>query len=280
MRKYFMVAFVATTFLAANVSAQVSLPAASTTETIRQDFGLGRIELVYSRPNIKGRSYFKENSDLAPLGKIWRTGANSSTKLKFSDKVIVGGKSLDTGTYVLYTVPNKNDWDIIINKGVNNWGSDGYKESEDVVRFKVPANKMKDEVETFTMQFANIANESCELHLMWGNTVVKIPITTNIRDRIRTQVENALKGEKKPYTQAATFYFEWDKDYAKALDNVNKAIEASPKSPSLYLLKGKIQNAMGDKQAAKASANKCIELATAAKVDEYVNQANYFLKHM
>ncbi|MGL1645727.1 DUF2911 domain-containing protein, partial [Vibrio parahaemolyticus] len=70
-------------------NAQVRMPAPSSTQTITQDFGLGKIELTYSRPNIKGRTVFKENSELAPLGKVWRTGANASTKIKFTDPVSI-----------------------------------------------------------------------------------------------------------------------------------------------------------------------------------------------
>ncbi|TMN75494.1 hypothetical protein CWB64_18615 [Pseudoalteromonas sp. S410] len=88
---------------------------------------MGRIELTYSRPNIKGRPLFKEGSELAPLGKLWRTGANAATRLYFSDNVMMGGKLLDTGSYVLYTIPGKETWEIIVNKGLNNWGTDGYK---------------------------------------------------------------------------------------------------------------------------------------------------------
>src|SRR5215469_8987211 len=118
--------------------AQVQLPQLSPTASITQNFGIGKVTLVYSRPSIKGRTVFMENSDLAPLGKLWRTGANAATRLTFTDKVNFGGKDLDTGSYVLYTIPGSSEWEIILNKGLNNNGTDGYKESEDVVRFKVP----------------------------------------------------------------------------------------------------------------------------------------------
>jgi hypothetical protein len=76
---------------------QVRMPQPSSTQKISQEFGLGRIELTYSRPNIKGRPLFKEGSELAPLGKLWRTGANAATRLYFSDNVMMGGKVYDTG---------------------------------------------------------------------------------------------------------------------------------------------------------------------------------------
>jgi tetratricopeptide (TPR) repeat protein len=269
MKKLFLLATIAA--FSMNLMAQVSMPAPSTTQTIKQAFGIGSIELTYSRPSIKGRKVFAEGSELAPLGKLWRTGANAATKLKFTDFVSIGGKKLDSGTYVLYTIPNNNEWEIIINKGIENWGVDGYKESEDVVRLKVPVTKIGDNIETFTMQFADVKNESCELHLMWGNVAIKVPIATDIKDRLRKQVETAL--QKAPYQQAANFYFEWDKNYPKALENINKAIEGNPKAFWMYMTKAKIEKEMGDKKAAKMSAEKTIELATQEKNDDYVRQA-------
>ncbi|TAG32116.1 MAG: DUF2911 domain-containing protein [Sphingobacteriia bacterium] len=258
--------------------AQIKMPQPSTTQKISQDFGLGRIDLTYSRPNIKGRAMLKENSELVPLNQLWRTGANGATRLYFTDKVTIGGSSLDTGAYVLYTIPGKEYWEIVINKGLSNWGTDGYKASEDVVRFKVKAAKMGGAaMETFTFQFANVQAESVELHLMWGNVAVSIPISTNVKDRIRSQVEKALGAETvnpNAYYAAANFYYEWDKDFNKALVNAQKATEANPKAFWIFLLTAKIQKELGDKVSAKASAEKCIAIATAADNKDYVRMAN------
>lgn len=259
--------------------AQVPLPQLSPTATVIQNFGVGKITLVYSRPSIKERTLFAENSDLAPLGKLWRTGANAATQLSFTDKVTFGGKNIDTGSYALYTIPGANEWEIILNRGYNNSGTDGYKESDDVARFKVPAENGTDlNVETFTIEFLNIKAESCDLALLWGNTIVVIPITTNFKDKARAGIEAALKTDKKPYWQAASFYYEYDKDYAKALENVNHAIETNKDAFYMYMLKARIQKELGDKTGAKASAEKTIELATTAKNDDYVRQANELLK--
>ncbi|MBY0480372.1 MAG: DUF2911 domain-containing protein [Chitinophagaceae bacterium] len=266
-----------------SAQSQVKMPAPSSTQTIYQDFGMGKLELTYSRPNIKGRSLFKENSDLAPLNKLWRLGANAATKIKFTDNVTIGGKLLDTGSYVLYAIPGKEYWEIIINKGLNNWGTDGYKESEDVVRFKIKSEKMGAPVETFTMQFAAIQAETCEIHIMWGNTAVAIPVSTNVKSRLKAQIEKELAADKvNPaiYQMAANFYFEWDKDLNKALDNVKKATTATPNGFWLFLLEAKIEKAMGDKVASKTSAEKCIALATSAKNDDYVKQASDLIKKL
>lgn len=228
---------------------------------------MGTIELTYSRPGTKDRKIF---GDLVPYNKIWRTGANAATIIKFSEPVEIKGKKIDTGSYALYTIPGVEFWEIVLNKGTSNWGSAGYKEEDDVARIKVEPMKMGSKVETFTMQFAEIKPESCELHIMWDKTAVVVPITANIKDKIRAQIEAAMKTDKKPYWQAAQFYNEYEKNSAKALENATKATEADPKAYWIWLYKAKIQKEMGDKAGALASANKSLELAKADKNEDYV----------
>ena len=257
--------------------AQVKMPQSSTTQTIKQEFGMGAIELTYSRPVAKGRKIY---GDLVPYNKLWRTGANAATRITFTDPVEMGGKKVDTGTYVLYSIPGLDSWEIILNKGLNNWGTDGYKESEDVVHFRVEPIKVKANIETFTMQFTNVKPESCELHIMWAKTTVSIPVTANIKDRLRVQIEKAMQTDKKPYWQAAQFYNEYEHNQTKALENCTKAIEANNKAFWIYLYKAKIQKETGDKAGAKASALKSLELAKEAKNDDYVKMNEELLRKL
>ncbi|MFN4973756.1 MAG: DUF2911 domain-containing protein [Bacteroidota bacterium] len=267
-------------FITLSASAQIRMPQPSPTQRVIQDFGLGQIEIIYSRPSLKGRVPFKEKGEVAPLGDMWRTGANSSTKLRFTEQVMMGGKLIDSGLYVLYTIPGKDYWEIIINKGINNSGTDGYKTSEDVHRFTVKPAKAA-AVETFTIGIANIKPESCELQLMWGNTLVAIPMSVDLRDKIRASVEKALSAtpvSPAAYSAAANFYYEWDKDLNKALSNISKATEANPKAFWLFLQQARIQNDLGDKASAKTSAQKCVDLATEANNKDYVRMATELLK--
>ena len=151
MKKLFY-AILALVFVNAGVSAQaVKTPAPSPTQTIKQDFALSSIEIVYSRPNMKGRVVF---GDLAPYGKLWRTGANGATKVTFGEDVNVGGVAVKAGSYALYTIPNKDEWEVILNKGINNWGIDGYQATDDVAKFKVKPMMSPMNIETFTMSVA------------------------------------------------------------------------------------------------------------------------------
>jgi hypothetical protein len=259
------------------VDAQMKMPAPSPTQTIKQDFALGSIELKYSRPSIKGRKIF---GDLVPYNVVWRTGANGATIIKFNDAVEMGGKKIDTGSYALYTIPTEGMWEIILNKGTSNWGSTGYKESDDVVHFKVPTMKMKDALETLTMQFANIKPQSCELHIMWDKTAVAVPITALIKDRMRAALEKDMMGEKKPYWNAAQFYNEYDKNNAKALENITAAVKVQPKAYWMWIYKAKIEQAMGDKAAAMASSKTSLELAKEEKNDDYVKMNEDLMKKL
>ncbi|MBK7434360.1 MAG: DUF2911 domain-containing protein [Chitinophagaceae bacterium] len=275
--KQFIPAFLAFLFISLTGSAQVKMPAPSPTQTIKQDFGLGTIELTYSRPAAKGRRIF---GDLVPYNKLWRTGANGATKIVLSEALEIGGKKLDSGTYVIYTIPGMESWEIIINKGIKNWGIDGYKESEDVARFRVEPIKMKNKLESFTMQFADIKPESCELHLMWAKTAVVIPIKAQIREKIKAQIASAMEKEKKPYWQAAQFYKEYEENLSKALEYCTKACEENEKAFWIWLYKARIQKDMGDKEGARASANKSLELAKEAKNDDYVKMNEELLKKL
>lgn len=277
MKKLILAVLVITTFCINNSYGQVKMPAPSPTQTIKQDFGIGTIELTYSRPSAKGRKVF---GDLVPDGKLWRTGANTATRICFSDPVEVGGKKLDSGTYVLYTIPNQDSWEVILNKGLKNSGVDGYKESEDVARFKTESIKTKSAVETFTIQFSDITAESCNLQLMWENKIVNIPIKTDIKVKVKAQIEAAMLTDNKPYWQAAQFYNEYDKNLPKALENVNKAIEANQKAFWMYLYKARIQKEMGDKAGALVSSNTSLTLAKEANNNDYVRMNEKLQKEL
>jgi tetratricopeptide (TPR) repeat protein len=249
------------------LQAQVKMPPPSPTQTIKQEFALGNIEVRYSRPVTKGRKVF---GDLVPFNKLWRTGANAATVIKFTDVVEIKGKKIDTGSYALYTVPGYDSWEIILNKGINNWGIEGYKESEDVVRFRIEPMRMKDQAESFTLQFENVKPESCELQVRWEKTAVVIPINASIKERLRAQINAAMLSDQKPFWQAAQFYHEYDKNPRKALEFARKAVEENPKAYWIWLYKANIEKETGDKKAAMESSKKSMEYAREAKNDDYV----------
>lgn len=258
-------------------NAQVKTPAASPAQTIKQDFGLSYIELSYARPGMKGRKIF---GDLVPFGKVWRTGANAATTLTFGDDVIIGGKTIPAGKYGLLSIPDKQSWTLIITKQTNVTSPAAYKQEEDVVRVTAKVNNAPMRAETFTMQFANVKAESCELHIRWDNVGVALPIKTDIDGKIMASIEESMRSEKPAYGTAAAYYLENGKDINKAIEWYNKAVEAQPNA---FWLKHQLARAYakaGKKSLAKEMALKSIDQARAAKNEDYVQLNNKLLAEL
>ena len=249
-----------------NANAQIKTPAPSPTQTIKQDFGISSVELVYSRPGIKGRKIF---GDLVPWNAVWRTGANSATRIKFNDDVTFGGQPLKAGEYALYTVPNENEWEVIINKGSANWGTD-YKKEDDIFRVKVKPMKLDQTVETFTMQFANVKPTTADLQIIWDKTAVAVPISTDIDKKVMAQIDDLINKDNRPYFQSAMYYVETGKDLNQALQWFNKAIEQNPNAFYMYYQKANTLAKLGRKDEAKTTAQRSIVLAREQKNDDYV----------
>ncbi|TDQ06986.1 DUF2911 domain-containing protein [Pedobacter metabolipauper] len=266
LRTAVLIALIVT--LQSEIKAQgVKMPQASTSQTITQNFGLGKITLNYSRPNTKGRKIF---GALEPYGTVWRTGANSATMITFTEAVKIEGKDLPAGEYGLFTIPGKDEWAVIINKGAKQWGAYEYKESEDVLRVTVKAAKLKEKVETFTIQFTDVYPTTAKLQLMWENTGITLNLTTDVDTKVMASIDEAMKGDKKPYFQAAQYYFENGKDINKALEWASAAETADPKATYIKLWKARIQLKMGDKAGAVATSESGLKLATETKNQEYV----------
>ena len=255
------------------------MPAPSPTQFIKQDFGLSSIELTYSRPSLKGRNVF---GTVVMYDSLWRTGANSATKIKFNDPVEILGHKVDTGIYAIYTIPHKNgEWTFILNKGFNNSGTSGYNESEDVFRQEIKSTKITNKIETFTMEFTDIKAGSCNLSIRWDNVVLNVPIMEDIKDKLRSQLESALSSDKKPYWQAAQFYNEYDNNKPKALEMVNDAIAQNEKPPFFMVYyKAKIQKEMGDKKGALATSKESLKLSQDAGNGEYVLMNEKMIKEL
>jgi hypothetical protein len=245
----------------------IKTPQPSPTQTIKQDFGVGNIELSYSRPGVKGRKVF---GDLVPFGKVWRTGANSATTLNFSDSVTIGGTKMAPGKYGLLSIPGKDEWTMIITKQTDVTSPAAYKPESDVVRVKVKPVMLSQPVENFTMQFANVKPSSTDLQVMWDNIAVVLPISTDVESKVMAQINSLMNNDNRPYFQAAMYYMETGKDLNQASAWLDKAIEQNPNAFWVYHQKANALARLGKKAEAKAAAMKSTELAKAAKNDDYV----------
>lgn len=258
-----------------SINAQVKLPAPSSTQTIIQEFGLGKITLTYSRPNVKGRKIF---GGMEPMDKVWRTGANAATVITFTDAVKIEGQDLPAGEYGLFSIPNANEWTVIFSKNPKQWGAYTYDQKDDVLRVKVKTKAIKDKVETLTLQFANVSESKAQLQMMWENLSFTVNLTTDVDAKAMANIEEAMKSEKKPYMQSAIYYFTNGKDLKTALAWMVEADKADPKMPWTKLWLGKMQLKSGDKAAAAESAKAGVALATTMKNDEYIKLNSQLLE--
>ncbi len=130
---------------------------------------------------------------------------------------------------------------------------------------------MQDNMETFTMQFANVFPTTGELHLMWEHTAIIIHLTTDIDTKVMARIDSAMQTAKKPYYDAVIYYWNNNKDMDKALIWANE-LEKVPGMPPMVakLWKARVQLKKGDKAAAAVTAQEGIVAAENAKSDEYV----------
>ncbi|MCX6141156.1 MAG: DUF2911 domain-containing protein [Candidatus Kapabacteria bacterium] len=249
----------ATALVSLPLSAQdLKLPALSPTSTISQEFSTSKMEIVYSRPSMRGRTVF---GDLVPYGIVWRTGANAATKVTFGEDVMIGDSTVKAGSYSFYSVPGMSEWEIILNKNTGNWGAMGYETKDDVVRLKVKPTTLPEAVETFTISIGNISFSSCTIDLAWERVHVSVPVKANNQERLKTNIEKAINNPTIPYQQAATYYFETNQNLDVALDYASKAAEKNPKGYWLFMMKARIAAKLGKNDVAREAANKTIEVA-------------------
>ncbi|HEV7672899.1 MAG TPA: DUF2911 domain-containing protein [Candidatus Angelobacter sp.] len=131
-----------------------------------------QVTIDYGRPFLKGR---KLGQELAPYGKVWRTGADEATTLTTETDLNVGGVKVPAGKYTLYTLPSEGTWKLIINKQTGQWGT-RYDESQDLGRVDMEESALPQSVEQFTISFSADKEGTAELNMDWGNTRVSVPL--------------------------------------------------------------------------------------------------------
>ena len=237
----------------------MEFPSASPRITVKQRVGLTNIEIEYSRPGAKGRQIF---GGIVPYGKIWRTGGNEATKITFSTAVKLNGVDVAAGAYALMTIPEKDEWTIVLNGKTAQWGVYKYDEKEDVLRFKAKSARNGNLVETFAIDFIDVKDDSVVIQLAWGDTTAAINVQLDFVDDVVAQIKETMASdeEKKPYYMAAQFYYKHNLDNQQALEWINEALQ---RSDGMYpsALKAEILERAGDKQGAIAAAKHTIEIA-------------------
>lgn len=252
------------------------VPPTNPQASVLQFIGATEVEVAYSRPGVKGRKIFGE---LVPYEKVWRTGADNATRIRFSTPVKVGGVDVPAGTYELFTIPRPSEWTVILQRFQQQWGAYSYDPANDVARVNVKAARPADPAETFAITFNDLTSNAATMNIVWARTRVPVRIEVDVVAQVVPQIEAAMKAEgKKPYLRAAMFYYENDLDIDKAAEWITAAVEENPKHIGLLHRKALILAKQGNSEGALDAARKSMAGAATSSPDlkaEYtrLNQA-------
>lgn len=258
------------------MTAQINTPAPSPSSKMEQEVGLTKVTVEYSRPSVKGRKIFAADG-LVPYGELWRTGANSATKVTFSDDVKVAGKDLPAGSYALLTKPGASVWNIHFYKyDKSGWSS--YKDKTPTVAVDAKPQKMAMNVESFLINIGEMKSNKASLELVWENTLVEIPFEVEVESKVEADIKRVMAGPGRgDYYAAARYYYDNDKGDAQALEWIQKANEIDAKFWQLRL-ESQILAKMGKQIDAIAAAERSKEMAMKADNQDYVRRNDASIK--
>jgi len=267
--KHFCLPFFIFTFSLSN--GQINPPLASPPARLQQRVGLTDFSVVYSRPAKRGRIIM---GNLVPYGRIWRVGANESTKLSISDDITIEGYPIPKGTYALYAIPQKDEWTVIIHKNTSHWG-DGrtnYDPAEDLVRFTVKPETIPYVQENLLIEFDGLNHNSANMVWLWENTKISFSIQVDTEKKMMEQINRQIKENPNAdtYYQAARYLQEEGKMQQEALAWLEKAHALTGDKYYIHRVWSLVLEQTGDYRSAIIHAEKSKILAAGEGKDEFV----------
>jgi tetratricopeptide (TPR) repeat protein len=256
-------------FLTSQIQAQfenpVKLPAASPKAKVHQQVGVTDIAISYHRPLVKGREIFGK---LIPYDKVWRTGADENTIIKFSTDVTIDNKLIKAGTYGLHTIPNKNNWTIILNSETKAWGSYFYDKSKDVIRFNATP-KNSDHQEAMSFSFKNIKTDGITVELNWAKTSVSFDVNMDskhlVNENIKSQLNSLPWWGWTGLFNAAQYNLNNNVYLEDALNWVNRSVQNNRNYNNL-VLKANILEKLGKTKEANGLRNQALTIGTVSEL--------------
>jgi len=252
------------------VGAQIQTPAPSPESQLSQRVGLTDVTINYSRPSMRNRVIF---GNLVPYNRIWRTGANARTKITFSGEVSVEGNSINPGTYAIFSIPQQNEWEIVLYSDYQGNGAPKTLDEDKVVARIVSkvANKVSS-LETFTIGIDNVTSNSFDLGISWENSHVSIPFSVPTDQAVMSSINKTMAGPSAAdYYAAATYMREGGKSIEQSNMYIDKAMSMLEK-PGFWQLRQQslIYAAAGNKKEAIEIAKKSLEASITAGNDDYI----------
>jgi len=252
---------------------QIETPQPSPAAEIDQIVGLTEMHIEYSRPSMRGREIF---GNLVPYNKIWRTGANASTKISFSTDVEINGQMVAAGQYSIFTVPNESEWEFILYSDTSVRGVPRDWDDKNVVLSIMVEIKKHPEpisIETFTIAFDALNNNYAVMSMMWDDVYAPVTINVPTKDIVEKNIQKVMSEEPKAsdYYAAAVYYMQENVNLSMAVKWMDKAMEMS-ENPQFWQLRQQslIYAANGDLKGAIRIAKKSLEAAKTANNQDYI----------
>ncbi len=252
-----------------SVFSEYDVPRLSPKAFVSHTVGYTSITINYSRPAAINRKIF---GGLVPFNKLWRTGANEATTIKFTTDVTIKGKKIEAGNYSLFTIPGEKEWTIILNNDAYQFGAFNYNDSLDAYRFTVTPEKAPFE-ENMQFSFSQIEFQSAVINLTWEETKVSFKVEVDVLEhaynKIREVLAKAGPEHWELYVWCADYICGYNVYLDKALAWIDRAINLSKGDYEAYYVKAKILEKMGRSKEALSVLEKSRIAGRTSKFYEY-----------
>ncbi|HEV8434994.1 MAG TPA: DUF2911 domain-containing protein [Thermoanaerobaculia bacterium] len=246
----------------------IDLPLRSPAAVVSQRIGLTDIEIRYHRPQVNGRKIW---GDLVPYGKVWRTGANTITTIRFSDPVTIDGHPLDAGTYGFHAIPTPAEWTLIFSKNSTTWGSFTYDQSEDALRVQVKPEPSPMH-ESMTFEVDHLQPDSAVVALEWENVRVPFRVGIDTHAIVQASLKQQLRGQKRyiwmSWDDAANYLLAEKLSPDDALAYANKSVELEDRFDN-EVTKSKALAALNRPADSELARRRAIDLGTPTQLRDY-----------
>ncbi|MBW7887631.1 MAG: DUF2911 domain-containing protein [Bacteroidetes bacterium] len=237
-------------------------PHASVTQTV----GITDMTVIYHRPGVKGREIWGK---VVPFNEVWRSGANNATTFTFSNDVTINGASLKAGTYSFFTLPAENEWTIIFNSAVDQWGAFSYDSTKNVLTFKVKPETAPHE-EWLSYSFSELTKNSAKVTLRWEKLSVSFTVSTDTYSNVMKEASSEANSGAGVAATFARYSLDTKTDWENGMKAVDKAIELNPSSGN-YQLKANLYAQKEMYKEAVAAGETAVQLGK----EQNVNTVNF-----
>jgi len=250
MKKLFLALL---TGISLSATAQIRLPQPSPGASVSQVVGTTDISVKYSRPLLRGRDVF---GGVVAYDKVWRTGANGTNQITFSNDVMVGGQKLTAGSYSIFSIPTAGDWTLIFNKDLTAQ-ENTYAQEKDALRITVkPVTIAK--TEAFTIDFTGLSDSTADMNIYWSDKKIVAPITIETSKMVEAAITKASNDNASVMRTAADYLSSKGK-LDQALKLVNTSIAGAENFRNLWS-KAQILSKLGNYAEALPLAQKALAL--------------------